>query len=183
MGLDMVEFAMGVEEAFALRIPDDVAGTLATPRILIDYLHGQLPQSRESRCLSQRAFYAIRAELGARVGHSRALLRPGTEVLAVLPSRNAYTVWAEVGKSLGYPQWQHPRGSGWLARLFLNHRPRTLGAAAVQVATFTPGVLKPTGEGWSWHEVAKVIDGLMRYHFAIRDYSLDDHFFRDLGLD
>jgi len=57
------------------------------------------------------------------------------------------------------------------------------GEAARHVGTFTPGAVKPPGEGWSWAEVAAVVDGQMRYHFAVRGYSLDDSFVEDLGLD
>jgi len=183
MGLDIVEFVMGVEEAVGVPIPDDAAATLATPRMLINYLHGQLPKSSESRCLSQRAFYAVRRTMASRVGLPAAQLRPGTELLSVLPPANAQRAWAEVGESLGYPQLPRARGGGWLARMFLLGRPRTLGEAARHVATFTPGAVKPPGEGWSWAEVAAVVDGQMRYHFAVRGYSLDDSFVEDLGVD
>ena len=107
MGLDIVEFVMGVEEAVGVRIPDTVAANITTPRLLIDYLHGQLPQSRG---------------------------------------------------------------------------PRTLGEASRYVATVSPAALKPAGEGWSWDEVAAVVDGQMRHHFAICNYSLDDRFVEHLGL-
>ncbi len=182
MGLDILEFVLGVEEAFGLRIPDDVRVSLTTPRRLIDYLYGQLPQSPESRCLSQRAFYAVRRALGQRLGVPHSALRPATELLAVLSGPNAQADWAAVGEALGAPRWPRARGGGRLAGFFLHARPRTLGEAARHVVTFTPGVAKRAGEGWSWPEVAKVVDGLMRYHFGVVDYSLDDRFVEDLGL-
>jgi hypothetical protein len=51
------------------------------------------------------------------------------------------------------------------------------------VAIFTPRAVKPAGEGWSWAEVATVVRGQMRHHFAIGAFSLDDSFVDDLGLD
>jgi hypothetical protein len=183
MGLDIVELIMDAEEAFGVRIPDNVAATLTTPRTLIDYVHSQLPKSSEPRCLSQTAFYAIRQAMVQRIGLSRSQLRPATELLAVLPLANAQAVWSGVGESLGNPKWPRARGGSWLARVFLPLRLRTLGEAARHVATFSPGAVKPTGEGWSWDEVAAVIEGLMCYHFGIRDYSVDDSFVADLGLD
>jgi hypothetical protein len=181
MGLDVFAFVIGVEDALAISIPDDIAVTITTPRMLIDYVHGQLPQSRGSRCLSQRAFYAVRRALSERCGIPRAELQPTTEILTVQPIRDSANLWAEVGAALGYAWWPTPRGDGWWARTFLSHRPRTLGEVAVQLSTFTPGALKPPGEGWSWHEVRQVVDGLMRTHFALSEYSLDDGF-PDLGL-
>ena len=183
MGLDIVEFMLGVEEAVGVCIPDDVAARITTPRILVTYLHGHLLQDRGPRCLSQRAFYRIRGALADRLGVARATLRPGTELLAALPAANSRAVWAEVGESLGFPRWPRARGGGWLARVFLHGRPRTLGEAAWHVATFSPSAVKPAGEGWSWGEVAAVVGGQMRHHFAIRAYSLDDRFIEDLGLD
>lgn len=38
MGLDVVEMVVRVEKEFDVRIPDDVAATLITPRTVIDYL-------------------------------------------------------------------------------------------------------------------------------------------------
>jgi hypothetical protein len=182
MGLDIVEFVMDVEDTFKVRIPDRVAASLVTPRLLINYIHSRLPQSGESRCLSQRAFYAIRRELAPRVGIPRSQLRPGTELMNVLPSENAQGVWASIGKSLGYSEWSRARSLGWWASIFLRERPRTLGEAARRVVTFTPAVLKPTGEAWSWREVRDVVDGVMHRHIAVRKYSLDDCFAEDLGL-
>src|SRR4051794_23381477 len=101
MSLEIFEFLVGVEQAFDLRIPDRDAVNLLTARHLINYIHGQLPQSQETWCLSQRAFYAIRHALADRLGVHRSALRPGTELLSVLPASNAQEVWAEVGDSLG----------------------------------------------------------------------------------
>ena len=182
MGLDIVEFVMGVEEAVGVCIPNDAAAAIATPRMLVDYLHGRLPQSRGPRCLSQRAFYHVRRALADRLGLARTALRPDTDLLAVLPAADGQAVWAGVGDSLGFPCWPRARSDSWLARTFLHARPRTLGEVARYVATFSPAALKPPGEGWSWGEVAAVVDGQMQHHFAIRDYSLDDRFVQDLGL-
>lgn len=183
MGLDIVEFVMSVEEAFGLRIPDDVATSLTTPRRVIDYVYGQLPQSRESLCISQRSFYAIRCALREHLQTSHAHLRPSTLLLSVLPEHNAREVWAKVGKTLGASKWTRVRGKSWFARTFLQSHPQTLGEAARVLATLSPKTLKQPGEGWSSYEVTKVVDGLMRDHFGICEYSLDDRFVQDLGLD
>lgn len=38
MGLDIVELFIGFEDEFELKIPDEIAATLETPRMVIDYL-------------------------------------------------------------------------------------------------------------------------------------------------
>ena len=64
----------------------------------------------------------------------------------------------------------------------LDERPQTLGEAARYIATFTPATVKPPGEGWSWGEVAAVVDGLMKQMLNIYEYSLDDRFVEELRL-
>jgi hypothetical protein len=183
MGLDTVEFAMGVEQAIGIPIPDDVAATIRTPRHLIEYLHSQLPQSRESRCLSQRAFYRLRQAVADRLGPLAVRYRPATEILSVFPASTAQADWAAIGDLLGYSGWTRARGNGWLARTFSRDQPRTLGEAARHIAGSSPVFLKQAGEGWSSDEMAAVIAWQLRHHFGIQDYSLDDKFVEDLGLD
>ncbi|HEV3438778.1 MAG TPA: acyl carrier protein [Gemmata sp.] len=184
MGLDIVEFVMDVEESFGISIPDDVAERITTPRKLIDYIHGRVPHKSTSLCLSQRAFYSIRRALVQRVGLPRSQLRPGTDLLSVLPAQNAQAVWNEVGESLGYRdgRWPHLYRSGWLTRFFVSDPPRTLGEVARSVVSCTTPARKPAGERWSRPEIEAVIAGLLREHFDIQRYSLDDRFVEDLGL-
>jgi hypothetical protein len=182
MGLDIVEFVMGVEDAVGVIIPNDDFKSIATPRSLVDYLHALLPQSREPRCLSQRAFYSIRQALADRAGVARSDLRPDTELLAVLPPPDPQMTWAEIGAAVGDRRWPPARGNSWWARTFLSDRPRTLGDAARRLATMSPRAVKPAEEGWSWAEVAAVVDAQIRHHFNIQTYSLDDRFVEDLGI-
>jgi acyl carrier protein len=183
MGLDMVEFVLSVEEAFDLRIPDDVAGFLTTPRQVIDYLHGQLPQSTERTCVSQRAFYALRREVCERVGTPEARLRPTTPLADILPpAGDRGRTWAGVGNALDVRNW--PRaGPGRWPRSLGGPRVQTLGEAARYASVRMGFRLKRPGEGWTWEEVAAVVDRLMREELPIDDYSLDDEFIKDLGLD
>lgn len=46
MGLDLVEMVYRIEEEFEILIPDEVATTLTTPRMVIDYLMS-LPKINE----------------------------------------------------------------------------------------------------------------------------------------
>lgn len=183
MGLDIIEFVLGVEDALGVKIPNHDAARITTPRMLIDYLHGKLPQSPGPRCLSLRAFYRVRRALVERVNRDRSTLRPGTELLAILPPNDGHRIWMDIGKSLGVTHWPRIRGEGWLARTFLHGRPRTLGDAAWYIATVVPKALKHPDEGWSWNEVARVVDGQMRHVLGIKDYALDDRFVEDLRLD
>lgn len=182
MGLDIAEFIMGVEVALGVPIPDQVADSIYTPRMLVDFLHGELPQDYSPKCLTQRAFYRIRGVLMNELNLPRSALTPRTDLRTILPANDRKSTWQHLGTTLGFDHWPHIRGSGWFASILQQSRPSTLGEASQHVATFSPMSVKLTGEGWSWHEVAAVVDGQMKYHFAIQEYSLDDHFIEDLGL-
>ena len=45
MGLDIVEFAMSVEDAFGVRIEDEVWSEIRTPGQLIDCVSDRLPRA------------------------------------------------------------------------------------------------------------------------------------------
>jgi hypothetical protein len=96
MGMDIVEFVMAVEDRFGLRIPNDVAATLTTPRV-INYIYGVGPRQQGPQCVTQRCFYAVRRALSERLKLPRSVLRPKTSLRAVLPAQNADDIWAEIG--------------------------------------------------------------------------------------
>lgn len=47
MGLDLVETAMRIEEEFDVTISDEIAGTMTTPRIVIEFLMNQPNVSKQ----------------------------------------------------------------------------------------------------------------------------------------
>ena len=175
MGLDIVEFQMGVEEAFGVVIPDDVVERIATPRQLTEWLCLELPPAG-AWCRSQRVFYHVRRAVAAHTGRSRADLRPGSSVRDLLPPDNASRSWAAIGRAVGLPRWPRLNGGGMWDRMFPPTEPRTLGDAVRAVVGSAPPRLKPSGQGWARNEVAAVIERLVRYHFVIRDYNPDDRF-------
>ena len=182
MGLDIVEFVMAVEESFETRIPNRDAEKITTPRKLIDYLHGQLPQALSASCLSQRAFYILRREVRLQIRHGHLRLRPNTKFDDILPENKAREAWHQIGNRLRAKHWSSARPGRWLTWL-IGPKIRTLGEAAEYLATYSASRLKRAGEGWSWNEVAWVTDRIMRDHLAITEYSLDDRFVQELGVD
>lgn len=47
MGLDLVETVMRIEEEFDVTISDEIAGTMTTPRIVIEFLMNQPNVSKQ----------------------------------------------------------------------------------------------------------------------------------------
>lgn len=183
MGLDIVEFVMDVETAFGVELPNDELARIATPRQLMDFVHSRLPRADRVSCLSQQAFYTIRRVITTAYQAPAVRIRPRTPLAEALPGIDHRIIWSEVGRLIRYERWEKLRGQGlftWLSGLYL---PDTFGAGALELAVQAPALVKPAGEGWAWTEVRFVIDRLMREHFAIRSYRLDDRFVEDLGLD
>jgi hypothetical protein len=182
MGLDLFELVLGIEQSVGVPIPNDVATTLTTPRQLIAYLLGCLPQSRSNPCLSQRAFYVLRRALANCLPVAPRVLRPGTELATVLPQDGTRSAWEQVGRAAGLPQWPRGPGRRWLAALFCGRGPTTLGEVASHLAGSAAFALKPAGEGFSWREVEGVVAWQFAHHLGIRGYALDDRFVEGMGL-
>ena len=113
MGMDAVELVIRFEEAFGIRIPDEVAEQLTTPRKVTDYVFAQVAVTAESSCLSQQAFYFLRGKFEASMKIPRSGFRPSTRLEGLIPLERRRQVWAgiksEIGSSalpdLARPMW------------------------------------------------------------------------------
>ncbi len=103
MGLDSVELVMTFEEDFNVDIPDAVAGSMMTPRHVIDFLF-QKRGVGSGPCLSQRAFHRLRRAL-MRLGHERQALRPETRLGDLFPPQLRIVAWVRLGQELGCSPW------------------------------------------------------------------------------
>lgn len=117
MGLDLVEMVMGFEEAFGISIPDKDAITLQSPRLVMDYMEKRLTLAATAPCLSQRAFYLLRAAVVNDFGVERAEVRPDARWDVLLPRTIRRRAWDRMRQLVPTPEW-----------LPLN-RPRILSAA------------------------------------------------------
>jgi hypothetical protein len=139
MGLDLVEFAIAVETAFGITIPDADAATLATPGDVVNYLERRLERADASRCLEQRAFYRVRRAVGEITPLSSRSLTPSTHLDVLIPSLDRQSRWRSLGASLGAPSWPALSHPAW----FMNAAP--LSALAVGGAIF---LAKPGSAGF-----------------------------------
>ena len=57
MGLDGVEIAMKVEEAFDIHVEDSEAEKTLTPGQLVELVMSKVGRTTHAACLTQRAFY------------------------------------------------------------------------------------------------------------------------------
>jgi len=61
MGLDTVELVIPFEDAFGIKIPDEIAATLETPALVIDYICGLRTTGSPTVCLAMLCFHRLRA--------------------------------------------------------------------------------------------------------------------------
>jgi hypothetical protein len=178
MGLDLVEFAMAVENAFGLYLPEPDAADLVTPGLLVDYLMRRLPPADTPQCLEQLAFYRIRRGAMHVLGKPRNAIRPDTSWSSLVPDTQRQHVWGLLHHASGLPVW--PRLPLWRA---FSGDSETVGTTARFAAARCPGALKGTDGTWTRMEVEGVIRRLMADQLGIERFDWDDRFVRDLRLD
>jgi hypothetical protein len=230
VGLDVVEFVMAVEDAFGIKIPDQEAERLTTPGKLKQFVLASVAsQGTSATCLSQRAFYRLRAVLPAYSDVPRRQIGPTSSWEDLLPWRQRRQAWVGIGVGAGLPLprlvrptwlviagfsisvvvaigalllWQgdlrvavafavaaslvvafvmEAATRPWCRRFSPAHE--TVGAVAEYSASIAPARLKAPGEAWTPGEVSRVVDGLIRSHFAVEDFNDDSDFVRDIGID
>lgn len=186
VGFDLMEFVLSVEDAFALRFPDQSRATITTPRRLIDYLAAQLPVADEHYCLTQRAYYRLRQILVRRLGCSRSALRPRTSLLAAIPEEARAAVWMQVRRDIGAGYARYWPRLGVAGRFEHRDCPPVgcLRDAACFLVARLPLILKIPGEGWTRMQVAEVVQGLIWEEFGLRrnQYHEDSCWDQDMGI-
>ncbi len=110
MGLDLIELELEAEREFDIRITNEAAQKLGTPRQLADYIQAELLKRQAAQgigrrvgCASQGAFYRLRAALVRVAGVPRNAVRPDTRLADLLPAERVRAHWAALAQVLGMP--------------------------------------------------------------------------------
>lgn len=115
MGLDAVELVLEIEEAFSIKIPDDVATRLVTVGDIHKYVvdHADVGIAPKV-CLSAAAFFALRGAARS-LGVTRRL-RPRDSTATLLPESNRRRFWEslQAAANLRFPTLRRPP---WLVRV------------------------------------------------------------------
>jgi acyl carrier protein len=134
MGLDTVELAMEVEEAFGITIPDEQAEKVLTVGDLYHYILATMggPPLATPGCLSAAAFYRLRRQLMGRFRVERRRIRPASTLDDLFPKAMRREQWRQLGEALGWklPDLMRPDWV-WLAWLG-----SVIGLAAVEIAVW-----------------------------------------------
>ncbi len=177
MGLDSLELVLAWEESFGIEISDAEAETLFTSLQIAKYIFEKV-RSRgpeDSGCLSMRAFFRLRKAFEAE-GVSRALVRPDAEVTSLVPSRQRRDILSAVCERAGFrPLKRFPFG---LQFTFGHVRDLVIDTVIRQ-----PDALRRQGHGWSFLQVREVVRAVILAQLALRRFSDDAHFIKELGID
>jgi len=178
MGLDSVEFVLGVEEAFQIAIPDADAERMLTPRDVVEYLSARLGPATSRLCLEQRAFYRLRRAAMRVFGVRRSAVLPATRWEELLPAGDRKHHWLLMHQATGTPQW--PSLTFWRHRF--PSSVETVGGTAAHLAEFAAGALRGD-DGLAREQIEKTVRALMREHLGVKEFDWNDQFVRDLNVD
>lgn len=101
MGLDVVELVIEVEGAFEISIADSDYSQIATVGDLHQYILRQLDSQHQSylahqNCPSVPAFLAARRAITTLLPVSRKVVRPTTQLAAIIPKQSRRHVWQQL---------------------------------------------------------------------------------------
>jgi hypothetical protein len=180
MGLDSVEIVIGWEEALGVTITDAEATVIRTPRMAIDLLAGKLGAIDDHRgaCFTLRAFHRLRRGLVSGAAVPRSTVTPGARLRDLLPRPNRQARWHAVQTASGLPAL--PRLS-WGFGIIL--APTTVADVVRSVVSSSAKSLKAPDEPWTRHEIRTVVRTVVTEVCGAKDFSDDDDFVHDIGVD
>ncbi|SRR6266481_5154179 len=177
MGLDAVELILGWEDSFGISISDAEAERMLTTRTVIQSIYERIQSAKpeDSGCLATRAFFRLRNAFQEE-GVPRKAVRPETKVTSLLPGRQRRDILSTVCERAGLrPLKRLPLG---LQFTFGRVRDLVLDAVIGQ-----HNALRRRGYGWSQVQVREVVRAVMYAQLALRRFSDDAEFIKDLRID
>jgi hypothetical protein len=176
MGLDIVEFALAVEEAFDVDLDRATWSRISSPRDLIAHLNAVLSLSAAS-CTTQQAFYSVRRGIVRTWNLPRTAVGPSTPWTALIPPDGARPQWRALGENVTTGYWPQR----WiLGGPRADHA--TVGALATFLATTQPARIKRRPATWTASEIESIVRRVMLELLGLEHVSLDASFSRDLGI-
>jgi hypothetical protein len=177
MGLDGVELVLAWEETFGISISDAEAERMFTTRQvaerILEMVRSAAPE--DCGCLSMRAFFRLRKAFEAE-GVSRSNVHPDAKVTSVLPSRQRREILSAVCERAGF----HPLKRLPFGLQFTFGRVRDM---VIDTVIGQHDVLRRLDHGWSLVQVREVVRAVMYAQLALRRFSDDADFIKDLKIE
>ena len=180
MGLDSVEIVLSWEESFGISIPDCDVENMLTPRQAINYLSIRLNAKDipNKPCISQRAFYVIRRTLAKHFSACRSDVQPDSFLRDLLPEKGKKHIWKQFVEKLGFGTI-----SVSLGLPLLGAGSTTVNDLVTELTSCHATKLVSDQERWSRHQIRNVVRKSVEDVAGVRDFSDDDRFFQDIGID
>jgi hypothetical protein len=177
MGLDAVELVLAWEETFGISISDGEAERMFTTRQVAERIFEKVRSTspEDCGCLSMRAFFRLRKAFEEE-SVSRGHVRPDAKVTSLLPSRQRRDILSAVCERAGFrPLKRLPFGLQ-----FTFGRVRDI---VIDTVIGQHDVLRRQDHGWSLAQVREVVRAVMYAQLALRRFSDDAEFVKDLKID
>jgi hypothetical protein len=177
MGLDSAELVLAWEDSFGISISDPEAEKMFTTRQVAERIFEKVRSTgpEDSGCLSMRAFLRLRKAFQAE-GVRRGDVRPDARVTSLLPNRQRRDVLSMVCQHAGlHPLRRLPFG---LQFTFGRIRDIVIDSVIGQHDS-----LRLAGHDWSLVQVREVLRAVMNAQLALRRFSDDAEFIKDLKID
>jgi hypothetical protein len=180
MGLDTVEIVMCWEESLGVSVSDGDAVTLVTPAKAVDHLARLTGASDEDIgvCLGQRAFHRIRQCLSENLSVSRSSVTPDLRLRDLLPNRGAHRSWCRFATDLGFGDLVATLG----LPLFGAGSTSIKDIVTQLVARRSSRLVQPS-ERWTRQQLRAVVRTSVDYVAGVKEFSDDDEFVGDMGID
>jgi hypothetical protein len=177
MGLDGVELVLAWEEAFGVSISNAEAASFVATRDAVDCIFEKVksPAPQDSGCLTMRAFLRFRRAFQAE-GIRRQDVHPDAKLNELLPGRQRRDILNSVRNRAGFPPLRRlPFG---LQFTFGRVRDIVIDSVIEHHAD-----LRLPGYGWSRTQVREVVRAVMYSQLALRRFSDNAEFVKDLHID
>lgn len=175
MGLDSVELVLSWEETFGISLEDSDVSELVTTTRAVNLISAKVGAvDTVSYCPAMRAFHVLREGIRRVTGQVTTAISPDDRLSDVRAGRPKKEFWAEFGVAIGLLGFRRPE--------VLFEQSTVRDAVEVLLACHLRQLRKPH-EPWTRSLVRAGVRSGVAYVIGVRDFSDDDRFVQDLGID
>ena len=178
MGLDGVELILEWEEIFGIKIPDEAAAMMRTPRDATDYILGRVESGPAKECLRQRTFFRLRHGLRRACRPFSVHVGPRTPLRAIVAHRDWPRAWSVVRSGPGRGGWPEIEPFA----CWFSFRRRTVGDLVQELCVLDDRSARRGGEPWTRETVSFEVRRIVEYMVGARFFAEDDRFVQDIGI-
>ncbi len=102
MGLDSIDLVVAIEKAFDIKIPDSEAEKILTVGDMYNAVHKHINEANNHKCLTQKIFYHLRANMVSMGIAGPAAIKPQTGLETLIPLNSRYNDWQQLQSASGY---------------------------------------------------------------------------------